>query len=94
MQGITEGLLGLNPQAHRHELTIEPHLPSTWNGATLHGLRIGEHVLDLHIAPETVEIRYLKGDAPLLVRYRSTPDRPWREAQVMPGGRARLTHDD
>jgi glycogen debranching enzyme len=94
VQGITEGVFGLTPQAQRHELVIEPRLPSGWSGATLHGLRVGDQTLDLHVTPEYAEIRLLKGDTPLLARYRAAADQPWREARITPGGRALLKREE
>jgi glycogen debranching enzyme len=94
VQGITEGLFGLSPQAQRHELVIEPRLPSGWSGATLHGLRVGDQTLELHVTPEYAEIRLLKGDTPLLARYRAAADQPWREARITPGGRALLKREE
>ena len=94
VQGITEGLFGLSPHAHRHELIIEPRLPSGWSEATLHGLRVGDQTLDLHVTPEYAEIRLLKGDTPLLARYRAAADQPWREARITPGGRALLKREE
>jgi hypothetical protein len=94
VQGITEGIFGLTPQAQRRELVIEPRLPSGWGEATLHGLRVGDHALDLHVTPEYAEICLLKGDAPLLARYRAAADQPWREARITPGGRALLKRDE
>jgi glycogen debranching enzyme len=94
VQGITEGVFGLTPQAQRRELVIEPRLPSGWSGATLHGLRVGDQTLDLHVTPEYAEIRLLKGDTPLLARYRAAADQPWREARITPGGRALLKREE
>lgn len=94
LQGITEGVFGLDPQAHRRELAIEPHLPSLWQSAALHGLRVSEHTLDLRITPEIVEIHHLKGNTSLLARYRFAPDQPWREAQLTPGRRMLLARED
>jgi glycogen debranching enzyme len=94
VQGITEGVFGLTPQAQRRELVIEPRLPSGWSGATLHGLRVGDQTLELHVTPEYAEIRLLKGDTPLLARYRAAADQPWREARITPGGRALLKREE
>jgi Glycogen debranching enzyme len=94
VQGITEGVFGLTPQAQRRELVIEPRLPSGWSGATLHGLRVGDHTLELHVTPEYAEIRLLKGDTPLLARYRAAADQPWREDRITPGGRALLKREE
>lgn len=91
LQGVTEGICGLDPQAHRHELTIEPHLPSAWKSAALYGLRVGDHTLDLRIALQEVEIHHLKGDTDLHIRYRSAPDQVWRTTRLAPGSRAVLT---
>ena len=94
VQGITEGVFGLSSQAQRRELVIEPRLPSGWREATLHGLRVGNHTLELHVTPEYAEIRLLKGDTPLLARYRAAADQPWREARITPGGRALLKREE
>jgi glycogen debranching enzyme len=94
VQGITEGVFGLTPLAQRRELVIEPRLPSGWSGATLHGLRVGDQTLELHVTPEYAEIRLLKGDTPLLARYRAAADQPWREARITPGGRALLKREE
>lgn len=90
VQGITEGIFGVSPQAQRHELVIEPHLPSGWSAATLHGLRVGDHILDLHVTPECADIRHRRGDTSLLAHYRSAADQPWCETRIAPGDRALL----
>lgn len=89
-QGIVEGLFGLNPLAHRHELTIEPRLPQGWPSATLRGLRVGEHLLDITIMPEGVELRQIGGATPLLARYRARADLAWVEAPIAAGETRRI----
>ena len=37
-----KGLFGLEPDAPRHALLVHPHLPATWNDATLHNVRVGD----------------------------------------------------
>ncbi len=92
IQGVVEGLFGVRPFAHRHELAVEPRLPQAWPSATLHGLRVGAHTVTLVISPESVAVDHVQGAVPLLVRYRGGDDRPWCEAQVLPGARATLSH--
>jgi glycogen debranching enzyme len=44
---ILRGLFGLEWDAPNHRLTVTPHLPATWGGATIHRLPFGEKTLDL-----------------------------------------------
>jgi len=69
MQGIVEGLLGVSPLAHRHEVTVAPQLPDGWNEVHLRGLPVGEHRLDLRARPDSLEVRHVAGSVPLTVRY-------------------------
>jgi glycogen debranching enzyme len=69
LQGIVEGVFGLQPLAHRHELTIAPNLPAGWGSASMRGLLIGDHNLSLRISPDAVQIEHLDGSQLLTVRF-------------------------
>jgi hypothetical protein len=69
MQGIVEGLLGISPLAHRHELSVAPRLPAGWPEVRLGGLPLGAHRLDLVARPGSLEVWHAAGPAPLTVRY-------------------------
>jgi glycogen debranching enzyme len=70
LQGILEGLLGLEPHAHAHRLNIAPKLPSTWTSVTLRDLRVGTHRLDLEIAPTTLRVEHISGPQPIAIGFR------------------------
>ena len=70
LQGMIEGLLGLQPLAHRHRLVIEPQLPAGWPSVQLSELAVGVHTLTLRIAHDGIELQHQAGPAPLDLRYR------------------------
>ncbi|HEU5086685.1 MAG TPA: glycosyl hydrolase family 65 protein, partial [Roseiflexaceae bacterium] len=85
VQGLTEGLLGISPLAHRHAVAIDPALPDEWENVTLRGLQVGQHVIDLVIGQHSVAITHRSGPAPLSVQFRgATP------LSVEPGQRVTL----
>ncbi len=55
LQGMIEGLLGLRPLAHRHQLSISPGLPVGWPWVRLGGLVVGEHTVALQITPSSLD---------------------------------------
>jgi Glycosyl hydrolase family 65, C-terminal domain len=69
-QGIIEGMLGLNPLAHQHQLSIAPCLPSGWPRVRLSALAIGAHTLTVEIWPDGLDIQHISGPEPLDLRYR------------------------
>jgi hypothetical protein len=79
-QGIIEGLLGLNPLAHLHQLSIAPCLPAGWPRARLSALAVGAHTLTVEIWPDGLDIHHISGPEPLDLRYR------------LPAGAAALEH--
>lgn len=72
-QGIIEGLLGLNPLAHLHQLSITPCLPAGWPRARLSAVSVGAHTLTVEIWPDGLDIQHIAGPEPLELRYR-VPD--------------------
>src|SRR5919199_3428485 len=69
VQGVVEGLLGLAPRAHEHCLRLWPHLPSSWPNATLHDLRIGDHLLTLEVSQTATTIAHSQSPEPLHVEH-------------------------
>jgi glycogen debranching enzyme len=69
-QAMVEGLLGVSPLAHRHEITVAPRLPAGWPEVRLRGLRVGEHTLNLIAAEGSVVLEHVSGPRPRGVRQR------------------------
>ena len=69
LKGTVEDLMGLDPRADQHEVTVAPQLPSAWEFAELSGVVIGDHRLDVWAERERAEMRHMSGPAPLTVRY-------------------------
>lgn len=69
MQGLLEGMIGLDPRAHEHRLRVAPTLPAAWPAATVTGLRIGTHVLNLTVASTGCTVEHLHGSQPLEIRF-------------------------
>lgn len=70
LQGIIEGLLGLQPLAHLHRLAISPRLPATWPLVRMTALPVGDHLLSLQITPSDLEVVHTSGPERLEIRYR------------------------
>lgn len=81
LQGILEGLLGLQPLAHLHRLSISPRLPANWTEVRLDALAVGAHALTLRVTPSSLEVQHISGPEPLDLRY------------CLPGGAAKLRYD-
>ena len=43
------GLFGLEPDAPHHSLAVHPHLPATWDSATVHNVRVGDSLYTVHM---------------------------------------------
>ena len=69
VQGIVEGLFGLEPRAHEHTLRLNPRLPADWPAATLRNVRIGEHALTLEVSPNATIITHTAGDTPITIEH-------------------------
>jgi len=50
---ILRGLFGLQINAEKHQVTLEPHIPADWTSFTMRNVRIGEMGLDLHYKKTT-----------------------------------------
>jgi len=69
LQGVVEGVLGIQPQAHKHALSVEPHLPADWDEVRIRGLLVGQHMLSLRIGANRLEIEHLDGPQPITVSF-------------------------
>jgi hypothetical protein len=74
LQGILEGLLGLRPLAHQHQLAISPRLPVGWPRARVSELLVGEHTLSLHLTPSSLDILHHAGPTSMELLYRLPDD--------------------
>ncbi|HEY1902416.1 MAG TPA: hypothetical protein VGG56_08315 [Terracidiphilus sp.] len=61
------GLFGITIDAQTKTITVDPHLPASWDHAEVKGLRVGEHDVDLEFS------RRNAGD-PLEIQLRGDPD--------------------
>jgi glycogen debranching enzyme len=68
---LTQALLGFFPAAPHNKLYVDPYLPAWLPDLTVHDLRIGKHMLDIHFWSEGEQTAFevIKGD-PKLVEYR------------------------
>lgn len=80
-QGMIEGLLGLNPLAHVHRLSIAPCLPAAWPGVRLSAVEVGAHTVTVDLQPDGLEVQHIAGPEPLDLRYR------------LPAGQQQLDHN-
>jgi hypothetical protein len=71
LQGVIEGLLGLDPCAHEHRLSIAPALPGDWPAATIRHLQVGAHRLTINVAHDGCRIQHIRGPQPLHVSFKT-----------------------
>ncbi|NJM07258.1 amylo-alpha-1,6-glucosidase [Candidatus Gracilibacteria bacterium] len=69
VQAIVEGLLGLAPDAARHILRVKPCLPESFAPVQLKELHIGEHRLNITVAPHNLRVEHLSGPQAMTVLY-------------------------
>jgi glycogen debranching enzyme len=86
---LLQAILGLDADAHKKSLYVDPELPHWLPDITLHNLRVGESTITLRFWKENEETRdevlALEGD--LLVQRRRSPGN-------LPNEGAQLTHDE
>ncbi|MBI4321333.1 MAG: hypothetical protein HY675_22810 [Chloroflexi bacterium] len=74
VQGLIEGLFGLEPTAHEDKLDLAPSLPSQWSHASVQNLRIGGHYVNVSCErsgdAERTIVEYGKGRGKLKARLR------------------------
>ena len=85
---LLQAILGLDANAHKNSLYVDPELPRWLPDITLHNLRVGESTITLRFWKKNKETRHevlaLEGD--LLVQQRSGP-------RNLPNERAQLTYN-
>ena len=86
---LLQAILGLDADAHKKSLYVDPELPHWLPDITLHNLHVGESTISLRFWKENEETRHevlaLEGD--LLVQRRRSPGN-------LPNEGAQLTHDE
>jgi glycogen debranching enzyme len=67
---LTQALLGFLPAAPHNKLYVDPYLPEWLPDLTVHDLRIGKHMLDIHFWREGKQTVFdvIKGDRKLVER--------------------------
>jgi glycogen debranching enzyme len=67
---LTQALLGFWPAAPHNKLYVDPYLPAWLPDLTVHDLRIGKHMLDIHFWREGEQTAFdvIKGDRKLVER--------------------------
>jgi glycogen debranching enzyme len=84
VRGIVEDLLGIEVNAGSHTLRITPQLPEGWETCALSGLAFGEHVVNVRIHAEGVQIHHQTGSMPLAVTV-IMPSGAVQDALLQPG---------
>ena len=54
---ILRGLFGISIDAQARTITVNPHLPATWDRAAIKGIRVGSDTVDLNLVQATGETR-------------------------------------
>jgi glycogen debranching enzyme len=56
------GLFGISVDAQKKTITVDPHLPATWDTAIVKGIAVGQSKVDLvfHQSPDTLSVAILK----------------------------------
>lgn len=70
LRGVIEDLLGIQVDAVGHRVQIAPQLPAEWEGATLEGLSFGEHIINVRVTRQAIEVTQSQGATPLFVECR------------------------
>ncbi len=68
VQGVVEGLWGVQPCAPRGELWLHPRLPEGWAAMALQGLRVGPWRVDLSVRRHQAPEARVEGPAGLKLR--------------------------
>ncbi|MCU0491421.1 MAG: amylo-alpha-1,6-glucosidase [Chloroflexaceae bacterium] len=85
IQAVLEGLWGLAPLAHKHQLAVAPRLPHGWERLRLNGVRVGPHRLNLALDHGRLTVEHQDGAPPLEVRYQAQVGADWITAHVPAG---------
>ena len=71
VSSFIEGVLGLQPNAEKHRLTLSPHLPAEWDHLSIQRLRVGGSLLDitLHRSANRIELQVRANGAPITLNF-------------------------
>lgn len=86
VQGLVEGLLGIDPLAFEHRVRVRPCLPADWPEVRLRRLAIGAHQVDLLVRQREIQIAHTSGPQSLTVLY-------WLPEDAAPPDPAQLVED-
>ncbi|MGQ9674552.1 MAG: alpha-L-rhamnosidase-related protein [Chloroflexota bacterium] len=81
LQGVIEGIFGLDPRAYANKIALRPKLPNEWSYARLKNLKVGGHELSVDLAntenglPRQATLVHHGGDAELTIQYDMFVDR-------------------
>jgi hypothetical protein len=70
LQGWLEGVLGLDPLAHAHRLSITPALPHDWPEASVKGLQVGAHLLNINVRHSGCTIEQISALEPITIVFK------------------------
>ena len=71
LQGVVQGLFGVQPTAHESRLDVLPQVPAAWSFARIEDLPVGGHLVNLHYGRDAVDrlvVEHAEGDRPLTCR--------------------------
>jgi hypothetical protein len=67
VQGVTQGLFGISPDAPTRHLAIDPQLPADWPEMSLRDVACGDARFAIHVTHTEVTVEYMAGTTPWLV---------------------------
>jgi len=67
VQGVTQGLFGISPDAPTRHLAIDPQLPADWPEMSLRDVACGDARFAIHVTSTHVTVEYMAGTKPWLV---------------------------
>jgi glycogen debranching enzyme len=75
IEAVTRGMLGLAPDALRHTLEIDPHIPASWDQVQVNHVSIGAERFDIQMmrAGETLRVEVRSKSPSVLCLTRDTP---------------------
>jgi glycogen debranching enzyme len=74
VSSFLQGVLGEQPDAEHHRLTLAPHLPPEWSDLSVHRLRIGDTTMDVRVrrSANRTELQVRSQGAPIELTFMPT----------------------
>ena len=71
LSSFLEGVLGLQPNAEQHRLTLAPHLPAEWDHLSIQRLHVGDSLLDIMFrrSANRIELQVRANGAPITLNF-------------------------